>query len=459
MNDIVYTKSYEDYKLEVGTELSKASESFVRIGYLLKVARDTAILQGTEYEGNYVKFAEAEFGLEKTQVSRFIRINDKFSVNGNSPELIEQYKGFGTRKLGIMLMLPNELNEELTPDFTVEDIEELKNEIKEEDAISPLDQYAEKLENENFLNPAAYEYEKNMLHGALFNILKEKPELFKDIVNGWDRILSVLAPIKEQTYITRITGVGRVMVIFHESEVAVVNARTSEKAKYPLEDAKVYIKSLLYNPNGRTAESLYERVIGVPFPEEPKIEKDESKEIKKPKKDSVKTTEGAKRIQNGVKDAKKKQSKKAAADKHEETNGGNETDKTTLAAGETKVEDLQPEGCDRENQSLGEADLGGTEGESLPLGAVETLPGEGAGTASGEGSTSGTPERNKYTGKLEQLEYSIGKLKKDIAAKDGVGMAAASWLKDSLESARLIEQCIQSVIKELENEQNWREIE
>ena len=38
-------------------------------------------------------------------------------------------------------------------------------------------------------------------------------------------------------------------------------------------------------------------------------------------------------------------------------------------------------------------------------------------------------------------------------------MAAASWLKDSLESARLIEQCIQSVIKELENEQNWREIE
>ena len=109
MNDIVYTKSYEDYKVEVGTELSKASESFVRIGYLLKVARDTAILQGTEYEGNYVKFAEAEFGLEKTQVSRFIRINDKFSVNGNSTELLEQYKGFGTRKLGVMLLIPDSI--------------------------------------------------------------------------------------------------------------------------------------------------------------------------------------------------------------------------------------------------------------------------------------------------------------------------------------------------------------
>lgn len=459
MNDIVYTKSYEDYKLEVGTELSKASESFVRIGYLLKVARDTSILQGTEYEGNYVKFAEAEFGLEKTQVSRFIRINDKFSVNGNSPELIEQYKGFGTRKLGIMLMLPNELNEELTPDFTVEDIEELKNEIKEEDAISPLEQYAEKLENENFKNPAAEKYEESILEGALFNIMREKPDLFVDLAQNRDKILKILAPIKEQTYITRITGVGRVMVIFHETEVAVVNARTSEKAKYSLKEAEQMVIDILDLSGEDDPKELYAKVIGVPFPEEPKIEKNESKEIKNPKKDSVKTTEGAKRIQNGAKDAKKKQSKKAAADKHKETDEGNETDKTTLAAGETKVEDLQQEGSNRENPTPGEENLGRAEGESLPLGTGETLPGEGAGAASGEGSTSGTPERNKYTGKLEQLEYSIGKLKKDIAAKDGVGMAAASWLKDSLESARLIEQCIQSVIKELENEQNWRELE
>ena len=278
MNDIVYTKSYEDYKLEVGTELSKASESFVRIGYLLKVARDTTILQGTEYEGNYVKFAEAEFGLEKTQVSRFIRINDKFSVNGNSPELIEQYKGFGTRKLGIMLMLPNELNEELTPDFTVEDIEELKNEIKEEDAISPLEQYAEKLENENFQNPAAEKYEESILEGALFNIMKERPDLFVELATNRNQILKVLAPIKEQTYITRISGVGRVMVIFHETEVAVVNARTSEKAKYSLKETEQMVIDILDLSGEDDPKELYAKVIGVPFPEEPKVEKNESLE-------------------------------------------------------------------------------------------------------------------------------------------------------------------------------------
>ena len=55
MNDIVYTKSYTEYRNELLQELSNASESFVRIGYLLKVARDTEVLSG-QYE-NYIDFA------------------------------------------------------------------------------------------------------------------------------------------------------------------------------------------------------------------------------------------------------------------------------------------------------------------------------------------------------------------------------------------------------------------
>ena len=43
MNEIVYSKTYTEYKRELDAELSKSAESFVRIGYLLKVARDTDI--------------------------------------------------------------------------------------------------------------------------------------------------------------------------------------------------------------------------------------------------------------------------------------------------------------------------------------------------------------------------------------------------------------------------------
>lgn len=37
-------KSYRDYKAAVDEELKRSAEGFVRIGYLLKVARDTDIL-------------------------------------------------------------------------------------------------------------------------------------------------------------------------------------------------------------------------------------------------------------------------------------------------------------------------------------------------------------------------------------------------------------------------------
>lgn len=67
--------SYQDYKAAVDTEMNRAAESFVRIGYLLKIARDTDILKESEY-ANVNEFAESIYHLDKSQVSRFININD-----------------------------------------------------------------------------------------------------------------------------------------------------------------------------------------------------------------------------------------------------------------------------------------------------------------------------------------------------------------------------------------------
>ena len=75
MNEVLYTKTFNEWQQELDTELVKSAESFVKIGYLLKVARDTDILVNSGY-GNVVEFAKARYGLDKTQVSRFIHIND-----------------------------------------------------------------------------------------------------------------------------------------------------------------------------------------------------------------------------------------------------------------------------------------------------------------------------------------------------------------------------------------------
>ena len=132
MEQVIEYRSYQEYKQELDTELKKTAEGFVRIGYLLKVARDTSILAESGYD-NVVDFARAEYGIDKTQVSRFIHINDKFSQGGYAPELKEEYQGFGYAKLSIMLSLPDSVNEELTPDFSKSEVQQVKDEIDEEE--------------------------------------------------------------------------------------------------------------------------------------------------------------------------------------------------------------------------------------------------------------------------------------------------------------------------------------
>ena len=294
MNDIVYTKSYEDYKAEVGPELLKTSESFVRIGYLLKVARDTDILKYTSYT-TYVDFAKAEYGLEKTQVSRFIRINDRFSEGGNSMELKDEYKGFGTRKLGVMLTLPEEITEELSPEYTVEDIETIQKEVKEEQAITPIEDYVEKVKAEESNDAGAALAKDDILMAAVFEIGKAYPEVFERICTDSSReIQKILAPIADQMYIVRVMGTGKLMVICKESEIVIVNARTNEKiSRTWIEMATAWVEMLLPT-NPENYKEAYKYLYEMDFPEKEVAPVQlEKKEIPKPKVDNkkVKTPE------------------------------------------------------------------------------------------------------------------------------------------------------------------------
>ena len=63
MNEVLYTKTFSEWQQELDTELVRSAESFVKIGYLLKVARDTDILANTGY-ANVVEFAKARYGLD-----------------------------------------------------------------------------------------------------------------------------------------------------------------------------------------------------------------------------------------------------------------------------------------------------------------------------------------------------------------------------------------------------------
>ena len=223
MNEIVYSKTYTEYKRELDAELSKSAESFVRIGYLLKVARDTDILAESGYK-NMAEFANAEYGLSSTYVSRFIRINDKFSEGGYSDHLLQEYQGFGYAKLTLMLQLPEAINEALTPKYSKSDIQAIKDEVDQEKKVTDIERALEGTE------------EKPLIEQIIFNIGKEHPELYlkisQKLIDGictQEDIAECMAPQGVATYTTRIRGIGSVMLMLDEEECHIVVTRTGEK--------------------------------------------------------------------------------------------------------------------------------------------------------------------------------------------------------------------------------------
>ncbi len=310
MNELTYSKSYNEYRQDVMQELSKASESFVRIGYLLKVARDTDVLKGTEYESDYLAFAEGEFGLDKSQVSRFIRINDKFSVGGNSVELLPQYQGFGTRKLGIMIMLPEELTEELSPDYTVEEINEIKEVVKEEQEITPVEAMVERMGSNISDETPLIEY-------CIEKILEDTPDTYVDIMKDLSRAYKILAPVSEMMYIVKVQGIGKIITTFHDDNVTLFNARTGSKETVERAAVVETVKKVLLpfmKPNN--PEESYSIQFGKEFPkkEEPKKEPKKIERVKNETKKPKKETEKVKKEPKEVKETPERTDDKPADD-------------------------------------------------------------------------------------------------------------------------------------------------
>ncbi|MCI8507536.1 MAG: DUF3850 domain-containing protein [Lachnospiraceae bacterium] len=122
---------YLTYKKQLTQELNNLANGFIRAGYYLKKIRDAGAYKNDGYESIY-EFAEKEYGITRTVASRFMSINDKFSEDGYSLELKEQYKGMGSSRLTEMLTLDEADHEMVTNVTRIEDIRELKRFEKQE---------------------------------------------------------------------------------------------------------------------------------------------------------------------------------------------------------------------------------------------------------------------------------------------------------------------------------------
>ena len=290
MEQIVYQHDYAEYKQQLRSELERTSEGFVRIGYLLKVARDTDILKTSGYS-DYLDFANGEFGLDKSMVSRFIRINDRFSEEGNSDRLLEQYKGFGYAKLALMLRIPEVITEELTPEYTKSEIQQIKEEIDEERNKTEIEHLEENFEQ--IMNPP----EDSLLVRVLKAIGEENAVLFCKIRNyfsentEWGGLKDIFKPIDQMTYVTRVAGEGKVILIVKDDGASLTVARAETKTNHSWMEITSAWAEIMPVSNGEDghvfikAKDAYEFVYGKPIAEEkPEVAPVQPKRVEVPKK-------------------------------------------------------------------------------------------------------------------------------------------------------------------------------
>lgn len=231
--------SYADFKEKLDDNFKRQANDFVAAGYMLKVARDTDILKESGYK-TVAEFAKAEYGFSKDIVSRYIAINDRFSENGYSMILANKYTEFGFTKLAEMLSIPEEIADELSPEMTRTQIQEVKKEVKAEQAVSDIEVMCETKEKEFADNLEAF----------IYYYLEDKEEVFKELAKctSIKALFEILAPAEDNILTARIPGKGRYMLhlLNSEKDITLISVRTREKENRGAEELQKLIASMVF---------------------------------------------------------------------------------------------------------------------------------------------------------------------------------------------------------------------
>ncbi len=243
MEELLQIHTYQEFKAATDKEVLNQAEGFVRLGYLLRKARDTEILRDSGY-ASVVEFAQGEYGLTETYVSRYIAINKRYSEGGYSPYLKERFQGYGMAKLAEMLTLSDAVVEALPRELPKAVIQEVKREVRQEQEITDLEVLLEEGE--------AGHAGKNSLEKWLRVYLRENEEE-RNRIRDWisdgeeeEWVMDILAPTGIAAKTVRIKGEGRWMLTIkgRHLPLELVNLRTNEKEEYSLKECAAVLAKL-----------------------------------------------------------------------------------------------------------------------------------------------------------------------------------------------------------------------
>ena len=124
---------YIQSKNDIKNNLGGIVKSFVRIGWQLTRIDRSGAYKNDGYS-SIAEFAAAEYGMNRTGVSRFMTVYETYSADGDTPELKEQYREFKFSQLTELLQVQEADRQMFTPEVKREDIREFQRFEKENEA-------------------------------------------------------------------------------------------------------------------------------------------------------------------------------------------------------------------------------------------------------------------------------------------------------------------------------------
>lgn len=379
MEELQTTGTYEEFKETLHTELQKNVDSFIKIGYLLKLARDTDILYKSGHK-SVTEFAAAEYGLTKDVVSRYIAINDKYSEGGYSEHLRTEYKDFGVAKLAEMLTLPAEIVESIPAETTKREIQEIKREIQEEEKITDIEVALEQPQKTEI--PLETLAEK-----AIYQQLKDNESDFNGLYEATrielnpEAILDVMAPTGVTTILPRVPKLGKVMISVRglDENIDFINTRTMEKESIDWTRMVEIVNKIFYDtaavPDPAKAREI---IFGEVAPVQPNTREEKN--------------ENADNYSNSKPQEDEKEEKKVIEETH------------------TKKEKEKPQKCDKHSNSKPQEKVEKVEGE-----IVDEIPGQAVIGDYKEAMPDGVKSNyEKYMEKKEEIAEMAKEIMRDV---------------------------------------------
>ncbi len=291
LNDLTAIATYEEFDRAFETESRRVSQGFIRMGYLLRMARDTDILYNSGYK-TIAEYAEKKYGFKPDYVSNLIKVNEKYSEGGYSDRIQERYNKWGFSLLVELADLPEAIAEEIPDGIKREEIREIKREVKKEEQITPIE--------------AMLEEEKPVTR--TWSTIPEKffvqyyhshPDEFKEARAAWIQgvrdyirdekpqgktLMEILAPSGICAKMARIQGVGKYMLTIRDSDnpPVLVNVRSAEKIKMEWQGWIDTIDRILDDPEDESYQEAWRALYGEAFPGEEQDEKEDAKKEAEP---------------------------------------------------------------------------------------------------------------------------------------------------------------------------------